>query len=54
MGVEQTQGTLIPHRRLVRDYEKNPAPTASPVYWAAASNLTHRLTFTRTLPWRWS
>ena len=52
--VEQTQGTLILHRRLVRDYEHNPDSTASRVYWAAAANLTHRLTFTRTLPWRWS
>jgi transposase len=52
--VEQTQGTLILHRRLVRDYEKNPASMVSRVYWAAASNLTRRLTFTRALPWRWS
>lgn len=52
--VEQTQGTLILHRRLVRDYEKNPASTASRVYWAATSNLTRRPTFTRTPPWRWS
>jgi transposase len=52
--VEQTQGTLILHRRLVRDYEKNPASTVSRVYWAAAANLTRRLTFTRALPWRWS
>jgi transposase len=52
--VEQTQGTLILHRRLVRDYEKNPGSTVSRVYWAAAANLARRLTFTRTLPWRWS
>lgn len=52
--VEQTQGTLIPHRRLVRDYEHSPGSTASRVYWAATANLTRRLTFARTLPWRWS
>lgn len=52
--VEQTQGTLILHRRLVRDYEKNPGSTVSRVYWAAAANMARRLTFTRTLPWRWS
>lgn len=52
--VEQTQGTLILHRRLVRDYEHNPDSTASRVYWAATANLTRRLTFTRALPWRWS
>ncbi len=52
--VGQTQGTLILHRRLVRDYEKNPDSTTSRVYWAAAANLTRRLTLTRTLPWRWS
>jgi transposase len=52
--VEQTQGTLILHRRLVRDYEHNPGSIASRVYWAATANLTHRLTHARTLPWRWS
>jgi transposase len=52
--VEQTQGTLILHRRLVREHEKNPDSTRSRVYWAEAANLTRRLTFTRTLPWRWS
>lgn len=52
--VEQTQGTLILHRRLVRDYEKNPESTASRVYWAATANLARRLTFTSVLPWRWT
>lgn len=52
--VEQTQGTLILHRRLARDYEHDPGTTASRVYWAATANLTRRLTFSRTLPWRWS
>lgn len=52
--VEQTQGTLILHRRPVRDYEHHPGSMASRVYWAATANLTRRLTFTRTLPWRWS
>jgi hypothetical protein len=42
----------LAEQRLVRDYEKKPESTASRVYWAAAANLTRRLTFTRTLPWR--
>jgi transposase len=32
--VEQVNGTLILHRRLVRDYEINPASAESMVYWA--------------------
>nr|WP_211244281.1 hypothetical protein [Actinospica robiniae] len=52
--MEQSQGTLILHRRLVRDYEHSPDSTASRVYRAATANLTRRLTFSRTLPWRWS
>ncbi|WP_067359184.1 IS5 family transposase [Streptomyces noursei] len=31
--VEQTYGTLILHRRLVRDYEHRPSSSASRVYW---------------------
>ena len=52
--VEQTQGTLILHRRLVRDYEHDPDTTASRVYWAASANMARRLTHERMLPWRWS
>ena len=52
--VEQTQGTLILHRRLARDYEHNPDSTASRVYWAVSANMTRRLTHERTLPWRWA
>jgi transposase len=48
--VEQTQGTLVLHRRLVRDYEHEPDSTASRVYWAASENLARRLTHERTLP----
>lgn len=32
--VEQTLGTLMLHRRLVRDYEINPATSEARVYWA--------------------
>ncbi|MFF1595473.1 IS5 family transposase, partial [Streptomyces sp. NPDC058286] len=32
--VEQTFGTLILHRRLVRDYEHRPASSTSRIYWA--------------------
>ncbi|MGW4816914.1 IS5 family transposase, partial [Kitasatospora cineracea] len=51
--VEQTQGTLLLHRRLVRDYEYDPDSTASRVYWAASANMARRLTHERTVPWRW-
>lgn len=50
--VEQTFGTLILHRRLVRDYEHRPASAASRVYWAMTHVMARRLTDTATLTWR--
>ncbi|WP_406470192.1 IS5 family transposase [Streptomyces sp. NBC_01615] len=49
--VEQTFGTLILHRRLVRDYEHRPASSASRVYWAMTHVMARRLTG-NTLTWR--
>ncbi|MER5348692.1 IS5 family transposase, partial [Streptomyces mirabilis] len=50
--VEQTYGILILHRRLVRDYEHRPAPSASRVYWAMTHTMTRWLTGGNTPTWR--
>ncbi|MER5228341.1 IS5 family transposase [Streptomyces flaveus] len=50
--VEQTYGILIPHRRLVRDYEHRPASSASRVYRAMTQVMARRLTGTNTPTWR--
>lgn len=49
--VEQVNGTLILHRRLVREYDHRPENSASRVYWATTANMARRLT-TPTPPWR--
>lgn len=50
--IEQTHGTLMLHRRLVRDYEILPASTVSHTLWSSTANLTRRLTGTTTPTWR--
>jgi transposase len=50
--VEQTPGTLMLHRRLVRDYEINPATSEARVYWAISDVMARRLTGTSTPTWR--
>ncbi|MYZ38129.1 IS5 family transposase [Streptomyces sp. MnatMP-M17] len=50
--VEQTNGILILHRRLVRDYERRPASSESRVYWAISDVMARRLTGTSTPAWR--
>ncbi|KUL40000.1 IS5 family transposase [Actinoplanes awajinensis] len=50
--VEQTNGTLMMHRRLTRDYETRPASAQSRVWWASTANLLRRLTGTATPSWR--
>lgn len=42
--VEQTNGTLMLHRRLAREYDHRPDTSASRVYWASTANMTRRLT----------
>ncbi|GAA0235733.1 hypothetical protein GCM10009527_035250 [Actinomadura nitritigenes] len=49
---EQVFGTLMWHRRLVRDYERSPATAESRVYRAMTANMTRRLTRTATPTWR--
>ena len=50
--VEQTNGILMLHRRLVRDYEHRPASSESRVYWAISDVMTRRLTGASTPSWR--
>lgn len=50
--VEQTHGTLMLHRRLVREYESKPASSVSRTLWASTANLVRRLTGTTTRSWR--
>lgn len=41
--VEQANGTLMPHRRLAREYDHRPDTSASRVYWASIANMARRL-----------
>ena len=50
--VEQTNGTLILHRRLTREYEIKPASSVARTLWASTANLVRRLTGTSTPTWR--
>jgi transposase len=50
--VEQTNGTVMLHRRLVREYESRPESSVSHTLWASAANLVRRLTGTNTPTWR--
>lgn len=50
--VERVYGTLMLHRRLVRDYERRTASAASMVYWSMTALMTRRLTGTTTPSWR--
>jgi len=50
--VEQVNGTLMLHRRLVREYESRPESSVSRALWASAANLVRRLTGTSTPSWR--
>lgn len=49
--VEQTNGTLLLHRRLAREYDHRPDTSASRVHWASTANMTRRLT-TPSPAWR--
>src|SRR6476660_3665248 len=50
--VEQTYGTLMLHRRLVREYESRPESAVSHTLWASMATIVHRLTGTSTPSWR--
>jgi transposase len=50
--VEQVYGTLMLHRRLVREYESKPASSVSRTLWASTVTMVRRLTGTSTPTWR--
>jgi transposase len=50
--VEQVNGTLMLHRRLVREYEIREASSESRTWWASTANLVRRLSGTATPTWR--
>ncbi|WP_416983391.1 IS5 family transposase [Streptomyces sp. T028] len=50
--VEQVNGIMMLHRRLVRDYEHRPASAESRVYWAISDRMSRMLTATSTPTWR--
>jgi transposase len=50
--VERSLGTLMLHRRLVREYESRQSSSVSRTLWASAANLVRRLTGTSTRSWR--
>jgi transposase len=50
--VEQVNGIMMLHRRLVRDYEHRPASAESRVYWAISDRMARMLTATSTPTWR--
>ena len=50
--VEQVNGTLMLHRRLVREYESRPESSVSRTLWASMATMVRRLTGTSTPSWR--
>lgn len=50
--VAPVNGTLMLHRRLIREYESGPESSVSRILWASAANLARRLTGTSTPFWR--
>jgi transposase len=50
--VEQVYGTLMLHRRLVREYESRPESSVSRTLWASMANIVLRLTGSSTPTWR--
>ncbi len=50
--VEQTYGSLMLHRRLVREYESRPESSTSRTLWASTAIIVRRLTGTSTSSWR--
>jgi transposase len=50
--VEQTNGTLMLHRRLTREYDNTTTSSESHTLWASTANLVRRLTGTTTATWR--
>lgn len=51
-AIERTLGWLMLHRRLVRDYETDPARSRTMILWAMIDNMSRRLTGESTSTWR--
>jgi hypothetical protein len=55
--VERTLAWLTAHRRLARDYERDPATSEAMIRWAAINTITSRIArgqpATRQQRWRW-
>jgi transposase len=56
--VERTLAWLTAHRRLARDYKRDPATSEAMIRWAAINSMTSRIArgqpATRQSRWRWS
>ncbi|UJB46228.1 IS3 family transposase [Streptomyces sp. A1-5] len=51
-AIEQTLGTLMPHRRLVRDFETRPSSSAAWIHWSMTDLMLRRLTRSTAATWR--
>jgi transposase len=51
-AIERTNGWLMLHRRLARDYETLPTRSRTMIHWAMIDNMSRRLTGESTPTWR--
>jgi transposase len=51
-AIERTNGWIMLHRRLVRDYETSPEHSRAHIHWAMIDNMSRRLTHETTPSWR--
>lgn len=51
-AIERTNGWIMLHRRLARDYETSPAHSRAHIHWAMIDNMSRRLTHESTPSWR--
>lgn len=51
-AIERTNGWIMLHRRLVRDYETSPEHSRAHIHWAMIDNMSRRLTRETTPSWR--
>jgi len=51
-AIERTNGWIMLHRRLVRDYETSPEHSRAHIHWAMIDNMSRRLSHETTLSWR--
>lgn len=51
-AIERTNGWIMLHRRLARDYETSPEHSRAHIHWAMIDNMSRRLTHESTPSWR--